>query len=91
MVIAGDAVPQDDANAWRRAIAQSGDPAASLAAVRRMQRRAASPFLIVPGHDPVIEDWYPGVAPGVLEITAQPRPATAGVVGDVRIASQLRD
>jgi len=73
VVIAGDAVTQDENNAWRRAIAQATDPAANLAALRRMQKRAASPFLIVPGHDPSIEGWFPRVAPGVVEVTALPR------------------
>ncbi len=75
VVIAGDAVTQDENNAWRRAIAQTADPAANLATLRRMQTRAASLFLIVPGHDPDIETWFPRVAPGVVEVTARARVA----------------
>jgi glyoxylase-like metal-dependent hydrolase (beta-lactamase superfamily II) len=75
VVIAGDAVTQDDNNAWRRPIAQTADRAANLAALRRMQKRAASPFLILPGHDPGIEGWFPHIAPGVVEVTALARAA----------------
>jgi glyoxylase-like metal-dependent hydrolase (beta-lactamase superfamily II) len=71
VVIAGDAVTQDENNAWHRAIAQAAEPAENLAALRRMQARAASLLLILPGHDPGIETWFPRVAPGIVEVTAR--------------------
>jgi glyoxylase-like metal-dependent hydrolase (beta-lactamase superfamily II) len=71
VVIAGDAVTQDENNAWHRAIAQGAEAAENLAALRRMQARAASLLLILPGHDPGIETWFPRVAPGIVEVTAR--------------------
>jgi len=50
------------------AIAQTLDPAANLAAQRRMRAIASDPRLIVPGHDPEVFQRFPAVAPGIASI-----------------------
>lgn len=49
-------------------IAQTLDAASNLAAQRRMVTLAASPRLIVPGHDPAVFVRFESVAPGVARI-----------------------
>jgi glyoxylase-like metal-dependent hydrolase (beta-lactamase superfamily II) len=72
VVLAGDAVCQHDNNVWQRPIGSSLDPAANLAAILRMLQAAASPFLILPGHEPAVMGWFPPVADGVVEISLVP-------------------
>ena len=50
------------------AIAQTLDAASNLSAQTRMATIAASPKLIVPGHDPAVMTRYPKVADGVVRI-----------------------
>lgn len=50
------------------AIAQTLDAASNLAAMGRMKRLAASPRLIVPGHDPAVFERFKGKKPGVVMI-----------------------
>ena len=50
------------------AIAQTLDAASNLAAQTRMATIAASPKLIVPGHDPAVFERFPIVKPGVVRI-----------------------
>ena len=50
------------------AIAQTLDAASNLAAQDRMRRLAASPRLIVPGHDPAVFTRFHAVAPGIVAI-----------------------
>jgi glyoxylase-like metal-dependent hydrolase (beta-lactamase superfamily II) len=50
------------------AIAQTFDAASNLAAQARMGTIAASPKLIVPGHDPAVFQRFPTVKPGVVRI-----------------------
>jgi glyoxylase-like metal-dependent hydrolase (beta-lactamase superfamily II) len=52
----------------RVAIAQTLDAASNLAAQDRMKRLAASPRLIVPGHDPAVFARFRMVKPGVVKI-----------------------
>ncbi len=49
-------------------IAQTLDAASNLAAQSRMVSLAASPRLIVPGHDPAVFERFESVAPGVVRI-----------------------
>jgi glyoxylase-like metal-dependent hydrolase (beta-lactamase superfamily II) len=49
-------------------IAQTFDAASNLAAQEHMKQLAASPRLIVPGHDPEVMTRFPKVAEGVVEI-----------------------
>jgi glyoxylase-like metal-dependent hydrolase (beta-lactamase superfamily II) len=49
-------------------IAQSLDKESNLRAQDRMRQLAASPKLIIPGHDPAVMKNFPEVAPGVVRI-----------------------
>jgi len=49
-------------------IAQTVDPIKNLLAQDRMKELAASPRLIVPGHDPAVFERFQAVAPGVVRI-----------------------
>jgi glyoxylase-like metal-dependent hydrolase (beta-lactamase superfamily II) len=40
-----------------------------LRTIRQMHREAASPFYILPGHDPLVMQWFPKVSPGIVQIT----------------------
>ncbi|HUL74215.1 MAG TPA: hypothetical protein VLT86_13995, partial [Vicinamibacterales bacterium] len=50
------------------AIAQTLDAASNLAAQDRMLKLAASPRLVIPGHDPAVFERFPIVKPGVVRI-----------------------
>ena len=52
----------------RAAIAQTLDAASNLRAQDRIRTLAASPRLIVPGHDPAVFERFPMVAPGIVRI-----------------------
>ena len=52
----------------RLAIAQTLDAASNIAAQARMATIAASPRLIIPGHDPAVFERFPVVKPGVVRI-----------------------
>jgi glyoxylase-like metal-dependent hydrolase (beta-lactamase superfamily II) len=54
-------------------IAATLDAASNLRAQDRMKQLAASPRLIIPGHDPAVLKNFPNPAPGVAKIT-EPRP-----------------
>jgi len=49
-------------------IAQTVDPIKNLLAQDRMKTLAASPRLIIPGHDPAVFERFEKVAPGVVRI-----------------------
>ena len=49
-------------------IAQTLDAASNLAAQQRMTTLAASPRLVIPGHDASVFDRFPSVMPGVVRI-----------------------
>ena len=72
VILSGDVTYLYENSMRHLPIGTSVDHAANLATIRRMHRRAASPFYIVPGHDPRVMRWFPPVAPGVVEITAIP-------------------
>jgi glyoxylase-like metal-dependent hydrolase (beta-lactamase superfamily II) len=50
-------------------IAQTLDAASNLKAQERMLALAASPSLVIPGHDPAVFERFPVVAPGVVKIS----------------------
>jgi glyoxylase-like metal-dependent hydrolase (beta-lactamase superfamily II) len=50
------------------AIAATQDRASNVAALARMQKLAASPKLVIPGHDPAVFERFPTVKPGVVRI-----------------------
>ena len=53
----------------RLPIAQTLDAEANLRAQARMLTLAASPALVIPGHDPAVFERFPSVAPGVVKIS----------------------
>ena len=69
VVLAGDAFYRHENNVWHRPSGSTIDPAANLAAIQRMQALAASPFLIIPGHEPELMEWFPKLAEGVVAIS----------------------
>ena len=44
----------------------------NLQAIHRAQKIAASPFYIIPGHDPLVMRWFPKIADGIVHITSVP-------------------
>jgi glyoxylase-like metal-dependent hydrolase (beta-lactamase superfamily II) len=50
------------------AIAATLDAASNLRAQDRMKQLAASPELIIPGHDPAVMTKFPAIAPGVVKV-----------------------
>jgi len=52
----------------RRPIAQTLDSTSNLAAQARMKRLAATPRLIVPGHDPAVFTRFPSAGEGVARV-----------------------
>jgi glyoxylase-like metal-dependent hydrolase (beta-lactamase superfamily II) len=53
----------------RLPIAQTLDVDANVKAQERMLKMAATPALVIPGHDPDVFVRFPAVAPGVVRIT----------------------
>jgi hypothetical protein len=49
-------------------IAATQDPLSNTAALARMQKLAATPKLVIPGHDPAVFERFPAVKPGVVRI-----------------------
>ena len=69
VVIAGDATYRYDNSQFHRPIGDAADPAENRRFVTQIAARAASPFYVVPGHDPRVMRWFPAVTEGVVEIT----------------------
>ena len=72
VVIAGDATYLYENNRWHKPIGSATDYQANLAAIKDMHRTAASPFFILPGHDPLVMRWFPQVAEGFVQIATIP-------------------
>ncbi len=53
-------------------IGSAADHEKNLSCIKEMQRQAASPFFIMPGHDPKILKWFPQISEGIVHITAIP-------------------
>ena len=68
-IIAGDTTYTYQNNRWHKPIGSAIDHAGNLATIREMHRKAASPFLILPGHDPLVMKWFPRVSEGIVHIT----------------------
>ena len=68
-IIAGDNTYTYRNNRWHKPIGSAIDHAGNLATIREMHRKAASPFLILPGHDPLVMKWFPRVSEGIVQIT----------------------
>ncbi len=72
VIIAGDNTYMYENNRKHIAIGTAVDYQANLDAIQKMQRLAASPFYILPGHDPRVMRWFPKISEGIVEITAVP-------------------
>ncbi|MFQ5856315.1 MAG: MBL fold metallo-hydrolase [Anaerolineae bacterium] len=72
VIIAGDNTYMYENNRRHKPIGSRVDHDANLATIREMHRRAASPFLILPGHDPLVMRWFPEVSEGIVQITTVP-------------------
>ena len=72
VVIAGDEAYLYRNNQSHVPIGSAYDHDANLAAIREMHRRAASPFLILPGHDPRVLSYFPEVSEGIVHVTTIP-------------------
>ena len=72
VILAGDTTYLYENNQWHRPIGTAVDHAANLATIQAMHRQAASPFMIIPGHDPKVRKWFPKVSKGIVHITALP-------------------
>jgi glyoxylase-like metal-dependent hydrolase (beta-lactamase superfamily II) len=70
VVLAGDSTYLYLNNQWHRPIGSAVDREANLATIQAMHRAAASPFFLVPGHDPRVRRNFPEVAEGIVEIAA---------------------
>lgn len=69
-IIASDTTYLYDNNQRHKPIGTAVDHAANLATIRQMHREAASPFFIIPGHDPDVMRRFPQIRPGIVQITA---------------------
>ncbi len=72
VIIAGDTTYLYRNNQRHEPIGTAVDYEDNLDTIREMQRRAASPFYILPGHDPRIMRYFPKVSEGIVEIKALP-------------------
>jgi len=73
VVIAGDTTYLYWNNQRHVPIGTAVDFDANLRTIRELHRIAASPFLILPGHDRQVMRWFPEVADGVVRVTARAR------------------
>lgn len=72
IIIGGDATCMYQNNRRHKPIADAVDHNDNLAAIREMHGIAASPFFILPGHDPLVTRWFPEVSEGIVQITSVP-------------------
>jgi glyoxylase-like metal-dependent hydrolase (beta-lactamase superfamily II) len=72
VVIAGDETYLYRNNQSHIPIGSAYDHDANMAAIREMHRRAASTFLILPGHDPRVLSYFPEVSEGIVHVTTIP-------------------
>ncbi|MFQ5739816.1 MAG: MBL fold metallo-hydrolase [Acidobacteriota bacterium] len=70
VVLAGDVAYQYQNIQWHRATGSAIDPAANLVSIANMARTAASPFFVIPGHDPRIMSRFPRISEGIVQIAA---------------------
>lgn len=69
VIVAGDVCYLYENSQKHIPVAGAYDDEEALAAIRAMHSRAASPFFILPGHDPRVMKWFPSVSEGIVEIT----------------------
>ena len=68
-MIAGDITYLYENNRRHRPIGVCVDPQENLATIRKLHSQAATPFLMIPGHDPQVMEWFPKVQEGVVQIS----------------------
>ncbi len=68
VVIAGDNTYLYKNNQLHAPIGDAHDHDENLAAIKKMHSIAASPFLIIPGHDPLVMHYFPEVSDGIVKI-----------------------
>ena len=72
VIISGDECYLYENNQKTLPIGSAYDHDRNLSCIKEMQRRAASPFYILPGHDPKVIKWFSEAADGVVYISALP-------------------
>ena len=72
VVVAGDVTYLYRNNQWHMLVGSAVDHDGNLTTIREMHRRAASPFLILPGHDPLVTRWFPEISDGIYQVTSVP-------------------
>lgn len=70
VVIGGDATYLYENNQKHRPAGRAYDQQASLQAIQTLHAKAASPFFILPGHDPLVMRWFPKISRGIVQITS---------------------
>jgi len=73
VIIAGDNAYMYENIRRHKPIGSSVDYDANLSVIREMHKKAASPFFILPGHDPKVFRWFPEIADGIVHITTTER------------------
>ncbi len=69
-IIAGDTTYLYRNSQWHQPIGGGADSEENLRMIRRFHADSASPYYILPGHDPLIGRCFPEVAKGIVEITS---------------------
>jgi glyoxylase-like metal-dependent hydrolase (beta-lactamase superfamily II) len=73
VIIAGDNAYMYENIRRHKPIGSSVDYDENLSVIRDMHKKAASPFFILPGHDPKVLRWFPEIADGIVHITTTER------------------
>ncbi|MFM1549028.1 MAG: MBL fold metallo-hydrolase [Lentisphaeria bacterium] len=69
VVVAGDITYLYENNRRHKPIGVCVDTQENLATIRKLHSQAATPFLIIPGHDPRVMKWFPKVQEGITQIS----------------------
>ncbi len=72
VIIAGDTNYLYKNNQWHKPIGSAYDHNANLSTIQKFHKQVASPFLILPGHDPFVMKWFPQVSKRIVQITTIP-------------------
>ncbi|MCP4404979.1 MAG: N-acyl homoserine lactonase family protein [bacterium] len=72
VILAGDETYLYKNNRRHIPVGSAFDPRANITAIKKMHGLAASPFYIVPGHDPKVMDYFPNRVHDVVHIIAVP-------------------
>ncbi len=72
VILAGDETYLYKNNRWHIPVGRAVNPQANITAIKKMHGLAASPFYLVPGHDPRVLDYFPKRAHDIVQIVAVP-------------------